>query len=58
MYEYIRGNIADISPANIIIEAGGMGYFVNISLNSYSKLSGKTQARIYLHQIVWFCRAF
>lgn len=52
MYEYIRGNIADISPANIIIEAGGIGYFVNISLNSYSQLSGKKEAKIFLHQIV------
>lgn len=52
MYEYIRGNIADINPANIIIEAGGIGYFINISLNSYSQLSGKTEAKLFLHQIV------
>lgn len=52
MYEYIRGNIADISPANIIIETGGIGYFINISLNSYSKLSGKKEAKLFLHQIV------
>ncbi|WP_340111035.1 Holliday junction branch migration protein RuvA [Maribellus mangrovi] len=52
MYEYIRGNIADISPANIIIEAGGIGYFIHISLNSYSQLSGKKDTRLYLHQIV------
>ena len=47
MYEYIRGNIADISPANIIIEAGGIGYFINISLNSYSQLSGKKEAKLF-----------
>jgi holliday junction DNA helicase RuvA len=52
MYEYIRGNIADISPANIIIEAGGIGYFIHISLNSYSALSGKKETRLYLHQMV------
>lgn len=52
MYEYIRGNIADISPANIIVEAGGIGYFINISLNSYSQLSGKQETRLFLHQIV------
>ena len=52
MYEYIRGNIADISPASIIIEAGGIGYFINISLNSYSQLSGKQETRLFLHQIV------
>jgi len=52
MYEYIRGTIADISPANVIVEAGGIGYFVNISLNSYSKLNGKKEIRLFLHQIV------
>ncbi len=52
MYEYIRGTIANISPANVIIDAGGMGYFVNISLNSYSKLNGKKEVKLFLHQIV------
>ncbi len=52
MYEYIRGNIADISPANIVIDAGGVGYFISISLNSYSQLSGKKEARLFLHQVV------
>lgn len=52
MYEYIRGNIADISPANIIVETGGIGYYINISLNSYSQLSGKKETKLFLHQIV------
>lgn len=52
MYEYIQGNVADISPANIVIEAGGIGYFINISLQSYSQLGGALKAKIYLHQIV------
>ncbi|HPF52317.1 MAG TPA: Holliday junction branch migration protein RuvA [Draconibacterium sp.] len=52
MYEYIRGNIADISPANIVIDAGGVGYFITISLNSYSQLSGKKEAKLFLHQVV------
>jgi Holliday junction DNA helicase RuvA len=52
MYEYIRGSIADISPANIIMETGGIGYFINISLSSYSQLMGKTEAKLFLHQIV------
>ncbi len=52
MYEYIRGNIADISPANIIVESGGIGYFITISLNTYSQFSGKKDCKLYLHQIV------
>jgi holliday junction DNA helicase RuvA len=52
MYEYISGDITGLTPANLVIENGGTGYFVNISLNTYSALSGKKSARIYLHQVV------
>ncbi|WP_297091588.1 Holliday junction branch migration protein RuvA [uncultured Draconibacterium sp.] len=52
MYEFIKGNIVEISAANVVIEAGGVGYFVNISLNSYSVLNGKKDAKLFLHQIV------
>ncbi len=52
MFEFIRGTIVEIYPANIIIETGGIGYFVNISLNTYSKLTGKKQATVLMHQIV------
>jgi Holliday junction DNA helicase RuvA len=52
MYEYIRGKISDLKPANIVVEAGQVGYFINISLNTYSQLSGKAEATIYLHQVI------
>ncbi|MCF6333447.1 MAG: Holliday junction branch migration protein RuvA [Draconibacterium sp.] len=52
MYEFIRGTIVEINPASIIIEAGGIGYFVNISLNTYSKLNGKKESLLLLHQVV------
>ena len=52
MFEFIRGSIADLNPASIVIEAGGIGYFINISLNTYSKLNGRKEARLLVHQIV------
>jgi Holliday junction DNA helicase RuvA len=52
MFEFIRGTIVEIYPAYIIIEAGGIGYFINISLNTYSKLNGKKETKVLLHQIV------
>ena len=52
MYEYIRGIIIERNPAHIIIEAGGIGYFVNISLNTYSKFNQKKEGLIYLHQVI------
>lgn len=52
MYEFIRGTISEISPANIVVETSGIGYFVIISLNTYSKLNGKKEVKLLLHQVV------
>ena len=49
MYEYIKGKITDLTPASIVIESGGVGYFLNISLNSFSKLQNKTEAQLFTH---------
>ena len=52
MYEFIRGTIIERNPASIVIEAAGVGYFVNISLNTYSKLNSKKEEILFLHQVV------
>ncbi len=52
MYEFIRGTIADLNPASIIMEVGGVGYVANISLNTYSTLNGKKEGLLLLHQVV------
>jgi Holliday junction DNA helicase RuvA len=52
MYEFIRGDIADLKPSSVVIEAGGVGYFINISLNTYSKINGTKNTRLLLHQVV------
>ncbi|KOH43991.1 Holliday junction branch migration protein RuvA [Sunxiuqinia dokdonensis] len=52
MYEYIQGKLSGLSPANAVIEAGSIGYFIHISLNTYSLINGKEQARLFLHQVV------
>lgn len=52
MYQYIRGEIIELNPASIVIEAGNIGYFINISLATYSRLNNKKQAMLLLHQVV------
>ena len=52
MYEYIQGRIAELTPAYVVIDNGGIGYMILISLNTYTALSGKEQAIIFLHHIV------
>ncbi len=53
MYESIKGEIASLQPAAVVIEtASGMGYLINISLNTYASLEGKKQARLLTHLVV------
>lgn len=52
MYEFISGEIADLTPTHIIIETAGVGYAIHISLSTYTALNGKKQAKVYTHQIV------
>jgi Holliday junction DNA helicase RuvA len=52
MYEFIRGIIVERNPAHLVIEAGGVGYFINISLNTYSKFNNQKEGLIYLHQVI------
>ena len=49
MYEFIRGTVSDIHPARIVVDAGGIGYSINISLNTYSALNGKSEVKVYIH---------
>lgn len=52
MYEYITGQVAEATPTYAVIEAGGVGYFTNISLKTYSDIESKQQARLFVHFIV------
>lgn len=52
MIDYIKGEITELSPASITIECGGIGYQANISLNTYSKLNGKSSAKIYIYESI------
>ncbi|MBS2097753.1 Holliday junction branch migration protein RuvA [Carboxylicivirga linearis] len=50
MYEYISGRIAEASPAHVIIDVNGIGYLLNISLNTFTRLEGKTEAQLFVHE--------
>ena len=52
MIEYIKGEVAELTPAMVAIEAYGVGYELSISLNTYSALSGKTTAKLYVHESI------
>ena len=52
MYEYITGKLTELAPAYAIVEAAGVGYFINISLQTYSEIENSDNVKLYLHYIV------
>jgi Holliday junction DNA helicase RuvA len=52
MIDYIKGTITEINPASVTLESGGIGYFVSISVNTFSKLDGKTEFKLLIHEVI------
>ena len=53
MIEFIRGSIAELTPACAVIETnGGVGYFLNITLSAYTALEGKKEAKLLVHEAI------
>jgi len=52
MYEYIEGEFIEKSPAHIVVQAGHLAYYINISLFTYSQVSNLSSGKIYLHFVV------
>jgi Holliday junction DNA helicase RuvA len=52
MYEFITGDIVEKTPTYIILETGNVGYFINISIFTYSLLPDQKPCQLFIHQIV------
>lgn len=52
MIDYIKGEIAELNPASVTIECSGIGYQMNISLNTYTTLNGMQTAKLYIHESI------
>lgn len=52
MYEYISGKVAELAPTYAVVEAAGVGYYINISLQTFSAVEYADDVRLYVHFIV------
>ena len=52
MYEYIKGAVAEVAPAYAVIDAGGGGYYLHISLETYAAVEHAAEAKLYVHYVV------
>lgn len=48
MIEYVRGELAELTPAYAVVEAHGVGYGLSISLNTYSGIQNKKEVKLYV----------
>ncbi len=52
MYNYISGKLVENTPSYAVIDNNGIGFFINISVNTYSKLENKTDVKLFIHHVI------
>lgn len=52
MIEYIKGELAEITPALAVVDCNGMGYGINVSLNTYSAIQGKKEVKLFIYEAI------
>jgi Holliday junction DNA helicase RuvA len=52
MIEFISGKLIEKNPAYAVIDVGGVGYFINISLNTYTGIEAKTETKLFTHMAI------
>ena len=52
MIEYIKGELTELTPAMATVEAAGIGYGLNISLNTFSAIQGKKEVKLYVYEAI------
>lgn len=50
MIDYIKGELTELTPALAVVEAAGVGYALNISLTTYTRIQGSKAVKLYVHE--------
>ena len=52
MYEYLSGQLTEVTPSYAVIDCGGVGYMVEISINTYTKIKELREVKLLTHYVV------
>lgn len=53
MYDYIKGNVAELTPTYVVLDNHGVGYMINISLNSFNALQHQEDVvKVYVYEAI------
>lgn len=52
MLYYVKGELVELTPTYAVVDNYGVGYMLNISLNSYTQLQGKTDVKLYVYEAI------
>ena len=52
MIDYVRGELAEITPAYAVVDVNGVGYGLNISLNTYTAIQREKQVKLYVYEAI------
>ncbi len=52
MYDYISGTVAELTASYVVVDNNGIGYFLNISLNTYEEIQNKKDVKLFVHQVL------
>ncbi|MAZ36627.1 Holliday junction branch migration protein RuvA [Salibacteraceae bacterium] len=52
MIEYLNGRLIEKNPAYAVIECNGVGYYINISLQTFEKMGSSESCKLFIHMVV------
>lgn len=52
MFEYIKGTLVEATPTYAVVDCAGVGYYIHISVNTYTKIASEKSVQLFTHQIV------
>ena len=49
MYAFISGKVAELTPASVVIDNNGIGFFINITLNTFTAIGSQERVKLHTH---------